>query len=203
MYRVPGHFSSHFTTSITEKTMRKGLRLIVPLATTFLFSVVGFNCTDDDDDNGDNGVNGNGTQNPTILELVNQNDSLNTLDSALTAAGLDSILNHTGPITLFAPTDAAFDSLSAGLLDTLLSNPQQTLLTILRYHVVADSIVSGDLAAGISVATVQGDSISIDTTEAGDFVLNGSVGLVAVDKIARNGVVHLIDQVLIPPADAP
>jgi len=177
--------------------MKKGLRLIVPLATAFLFSVVGFNCADDDDDNG---VNGNGTQKPTVLELVNQNDSLNILDSALTAAGLDSILNHTGPITLFAPTDAAFESLSAGLLDTLLSNPQQTLLTILRYHVVADSILSGDLAAGTSVATVQGDSISIDTTATGAYVLNASAGLVAVDEIARNGVVHLIDRVLIPPA---
>jgi uncharacterized surface protein with fasciclin (FAS1) repeats len=177
--------------------MKKALRLLTPLFTAFLLAVVGFNCADDDDD--DNGVNGNGEQNPTVLEIVNDNESLTTLDSALTAADLDSTLNHTGPLTLFAPTDSAFAALSEGLLDTLLNNPTGTLLSILQYHVVQDSIVSGDLAAGISVQTLQGASITVDTTATGDFVLNGTVGLVEVDKIARNGVVHLIDQVLIPP----
>ncbi len=188
------------STSISnrEKSMKKALRLLAPFFTAFLFAVIGFNCADDDDD--DNGVNGNGEQNPTILEIVNDNESLNTLDSALTAAGLDSALNHTGPLTLFAPTDEAFAALSAGRLDTLLSDPTGTLLSILQYHVVQDSIVSGDLAAGISVQTLQGGSITIDTAATGEFILNGSVGLVEVDKIARNGVVHLIDEVLIPPA---
>jgi uncharacterized surface protein with fasciclin (FAS1) repeats len=118
----------------------------------------------------------------------------NTLLAAAEAANLTSVLYNDGPITLFAPTDDAFAALPAGTVENLLKNPKE-LAKVLKYHLVKGNIFSDDLNNGSSVATVLGSPVSINTTEG---VLVNNAKVIQSDVEASNGVIHVIDKVLLP-----
>ena len=131
-----------------------------------------------------------------IVAVASGNPDFSTLVAALSAAGLVETLQGEGPFTVFAPTDAAFAALPEGLLEKLLLPENIAVLTaILTYHVVPGKVMSTDVTAG-DVATVEGSTIAI-TTDMGVMV-NGA-NVVAVDVAANNGVIHVIDAVIVPP----
>ena len=131
-----------------------------------------------------------------IVAVASGNPDFSTLVAALSAAGLVETLQGEGPFTVFAPTDAAFAALPEGLLEKLLLPENIAVLTaILTYHVVPGMVMSTDVTAG-DVATVEGSTIAI-TTDMGVMV-NGA-NVVAVDVAASNGVIHVIDAVIVPP----
>jgi uncharacterized surface protein with fasciclin (FAS1) repeats len=133
----------------------------------------------------------------TIVDVAAANPDFSTLVTAVTEAGLVETLSGEGPYTVFAPTDAAFEALPAGLLDALLLPENQEVLTqILTYHVVAGEVMSTDIQPG-DVATVEGEDITI-TTDDGGVQVNGAMVSTA-DVEASNGVIHVIDEVLVPP----
>lgn len=131
----------------------------------------------------------------TIVEVAQGNEDFSTLVAAITAAGLGEALSGAGPFTVFAPTNAAFDALPAGLLDKLLLPENKDVLTkILTYHVVSAKVMAADVAAG-DVATLEGSTFAI-TTDGGVKVNTSNV--TATDVEASNGVIHIIDAVLVP-----
>ena len=136
---------------------------------------------------------------PDIVDTAVSAGSFNTLVAAVQAAGLVETLKGPGPFTVFAPTDAAFAALPAGTVENLLMPENRDKLTaILTYHVVPGKVLSGDLAGQmLSAATVQGESVDIDGTM-GVKVDNATV--VSADIETSNGVIHVIDTVLIPGA---
>ena len=124
--------------------------------------------------------------------------SFNTVVAAVQAAGLDGTLADGGPFTVFAPTDDAFAALPDGLVDCLLLPESSDALTaILTYHVVDGTVLSTDLEE-VAVPTLQGENIEIGLTDG--VTLNGSVNVAAADVLASNGVIHVIDGVLVPPS---
>jgi uncharacterized surface protein with fasciclin (FAS1) repeats len=122
--------------------------------------------------------------------------SFTTLVAAVQAAGLVDTLKGEGPFTVFAPTDEAFAALPEGTVATLLlpENKDQ-LIAILTYHVVSGRVMSGDLSNGMTAATVQGGDVKI-MTESG-VTVNGA-NVVTADIEASNGVIHVIDAVILP-----
>ena len=131
-----------------------------------------------------------------IVTIASGNEDFTTLVAAVGAAGLVETLQGDGPFTVFAPTNAAFAALPAGLVDKLLLPENKDLLVkILTYHVVAGKVMSTDVMAG-EVASVEGQNITI-TTEGG-LKVNGA-NVVTVDIEASNGVIHVIDAVILPP----
>ena len=123
--------------------------------------------------------------------------SFGTLVAAVQAAGLVDTLKGDGPFTVFAPTDAAFAALPAGTVEELLKPENKDKLTaILTYHVVAGKVMSGDLSDGLSAATVNGANITIGTM--GGVTVNGA-NVTKADIEASNGVIHVIDAVILPP----
>ena len=118
----------------------------------------------------------------------------NTLLAAAKATNLTNSLYNDGPFTIFAPTDEAFSKLPDGTVESLLKNPTE-LAKVLKYHLVKGNIFSGDLNNGSSVLTVLGSPISIDTS---DGVLVNNARVVNADLEATNGVIHVIDTVLLP-----
>lgn len=135
-----------------------------------------------------------------IIDVAVGAGSFNTLAAALTAAGLVDTLKTAGPFTVFAPTDAAFAKLPAGTVDSLLKPENRAqLVSILTYHVVPGKITSNQLLEKITPATtVQGRQATIDGRN-GRVTVNG-VAVTAADVAASNGVIHVIDTVLMPPA---
>ena len=132
-----------------------------------------------------------------IVETAVQSGKFNTLVAALKAAGLVNTLNGKGPFTVFAPSDTAFSKLPTGTVDGLLKPENKAkLVSILAYHVIPGKIMSGDIAGKkISVKTVQGSEISVDAMYG--VKINDS-NVVSADIAATNGVIHVIDKVLIP-----
>ena len=132
-----------------------------------------------------------------IVETAVQSGKFNTLVAALKAAGLVNTLNGKGPFTVFAPSDTAFSKLPAGTVDGLLKPENKAkLVSILAYHVIPGKVMSGDIAGKkISVKTVQGSKISVDAMYG--VKINDS-NVVSADIAATNGVIHVIDKVLIP-----
>ncbi|MDU8928980.1 fasciclin domain-containing protein [Alisedimentitalea sp. MJ-SS2] len=123
--------------------------------------------------------------------------SFNTLAAALTAAGLIDTLKGDGPFTVFAPTDEAFAALPKGTVETLLKpENKDQLVAVLTYHVVPGKVMSSDLSDNMQAATVQGGKITIDLDN-GPMVNNAKV--VSADIAASNGVIHVIDKVILPP----
>jgi len=133
----------------------------------------------------------------TIVDVAVAND-FNTLVAAVQAAGLVETLQGDGPFTVFAPTDEAFAALPEGTLEGLLEDPE-ALAEILTYHVVSGSVLAEDVVGLDAATSVQGGDISIEVVDGG-VVLNGSSNVIATDVKASNGVVHVIDQVILPPA---
>jgi len=120
-----------------------------------------------------------------------------TLAAALTAAGLVETLKGPGPFTVFAPTDAAFAALPAGTVEDLLKpENKDKLIAVLTYHVVPGAVMSKDLTEGMMAKTVNGAEVTI-TLEGGAKV-NGAV-ISTADIAATNGVIHVIDSVILPP----
>lgn len=132
----------------------------------------------------------------TIVDVAAGNPDFSTLVAAVEAAGLVETLSGEGPFTVFAPTNEAFAALPAGVLDMLLlPENQETLVQVLTYHVVPGEVTSDLVTAG-DVATVEGSTIAITTDDG--VKINGTTTVTAVDVEASNGVIHVIDAVLIP-----
>jgi uncharacterized surface protein with fasciclin (FAS1) repeats len=127
-----------------------------------------------------------------------------TLVAAVQAAGLEETLRGEGPFTVFAPTDEAFAALPAGTLDALLADPTGQLADILTYHVVPGAVLAADVVGldGQAVTTVNGATITVGVAADGTVTLTDAAGnevtVVATDVEASNGVIHVIDGVLLP-----
>ncbi len=132
----------------------------------------------------------------TIVEIASDDDRFQTLVTAVVAAGLAETLQGEGPFTVFAPTDEAFAALPEGALEALLEDIP-ALTDILLYHVVAGAVTASDVVELESALTVQGEALTI-TLEGGVVRIN-EARVVIADIEASNGVIHVIDQVLIPP----
>ena len=130
-----------------------------------------------------------------IVEVAQANADFTTLVAAVVAADLATTLSGAGPFTVFAPTDAAFEALPAGILEKLLLPKNKAVLAkILTYHVVGAKVLSTDLTE-TEVATVEGSTVAITLTD-GAKVNDATV--TTADVMASNGVIHVIDKVLIP-----
>jgi uncharacterized surface protein with fasciclin (FAS1) repeats len=132
----------------------------------------------------------------TVVDIIVDSDVHNTLEAAVIAAELADDLSGTGPFTVFAPTDNAFAALPAGLVDELLMDPTGDLADILLYHVVSGSAPSSSLSDGDVFTTLLGQDITVTITGGNVFVNNAQV--IIADLMAENGIVHVIDAVLLP-----
>ncbi len=137
------------------------------------------------------------TAKPTIVEIAVGNPDFSTLVAALQAADLVDALSGEGPFTVFAPTNAAFAALPAGTLDDLLKPENKDQLTaILTYHVVSGKVMAADVVALTEATSLQGDTIAVSASEAG--VKVDAANVTATDISASNGVIHVIDAVILP-----
>jgi uncharacterized surface protein with fasciclin (FAS1) repeats len=132
-----------------------------------------------------------------IVDTAVDAGSFTTLVAAVEAAGLVETLKGEGPFTVFAPTDEAFAALPEGTVEDLLKpENKDKLVAVLTYHVVPGKVMSGDLSNGMTAATVQGSPVTIMTE--GGVTVNGA-HVVSADIAASNGVIHVIDAVILPP----
>jgi transforming growth factor-beta-induced protein len=143
------------------------------------------------------------TPEPTknIVEIAASDERFSTLVAAVTKAGLVETLSGPGPFTVFAPTNDAFAALLAELgitAEELLNSPD--LASILTYHVVAGKVTAADVVKLSKATTVNGKDITIEVVD-GNVILNGSIKVIITDLMASNGVIHVIDGVLLPPAN--
>ena len=157
-------------------------------------------CSDNGDSESNSGMN-DVAKTPTdaadIVDVAADTPDLSTLVEAVTAAGLAETLQGEGPFTVFAPTNEAFDALPAGELDRLLKPANKAeLAKILKYHVVSGEIMSSDLTNGQKAKTVEGGTLTV--TINGKTVKVNDATVVKADVPASNGVVHVIDRVLLP-----
>ncbi len=139
----------------------------------------------------------------TIVQVATEAGNFTTLVTAIKAAGLVETLQGAGPFTVFAPTDAAFAKLPAGTLESLLADKEQ-LASILTYHVVPGKVMASSIIAanGARPATVNGQTVDVVIRDSKVFVNNAQV--IMADIVASNGVIHVIDAVLLPkPAAVP
>ncbi|MDX9772826.1 MAG: fasciclin domain-containing protein [Bacteroidales bacterium] len=133
---------------------------------------------------------------PTVVDQALNNDSFSILVQAVVKAGLVDVLNGTGPFTIFAPTNAAFEALFATLgVSGIADLTAEQLTPILTYHVVSGNVLSTQLSAG-DVPTLNGEQLSITLSPAP--AINGSTNIIATDVQGSNGVIHVIDKVLLP-----
>lgn len=133
-----------------------------------------------------------------IVDTAASAGTFETLIAAAKAAGLAGALKGDGPLTVFAPTDDAFGALPAGTIETLLKpENKDQLATILKYHVVAGKVGSSALADGVRIETLAGIDAAISQTEGGFNIENARI--VSTDIDASNGVIHVIDRVILPP----
>jgi len=130
-----------------------------------------------------------------IVDTAVEAGTFTTLVAAVEAAGLVETLKGEGPFTVFAPTDEAFAALPEGTVEALLEDPE-ALAAVLTYHVVAGKVMSGDLSNNMMATTVNGADVTI-MTEGGVMVNDANV--VTADIEASNGVIHVIDAVILPP----
>ncbi len=133
----------------------------------------------------------------TVVDIAVGSTDHTTLVAAVQAAGLAETLSGAGPFTVFAPTNAAFNALPAGTVDDLLKpENKEKLASILTFHVVAGNVMSTDLTDGMKATTVNGQEITIGVAE-GKVTVNGA-NVTTADLKAGNGVVHVIDAVILP-----
>jgi uncharacterized surface protein with fasciclin (FAS1) repeats len=133
-----------------------------------------------------------------IVETAVSAGSFNTLATALTEAGLIETLKGEGPFTVFAPTDEAFAKIPEATLTALLKDKKE-LTRVLLYHVVAGNVMSSDVVKLTSAKTVEGSEASISVNDG--TVMVDKAKVLKVDIKASNGVIHVIDTVLLPPAE--
>ncbi|MEM0943857.1 MAG: fasciclin domain-containing protein, partial [Pseudomonadota bacterium] len=137
-----------------------------------------------------------GSASKDIVDTAVEAGSFNTLVAAVQAADLVDTLKGDGPFTVFAPTDEAFSKLPAGTVEDLLKpENKDKLVAILTYHVVPGKVMSTDLSDDMTAATVQGGDITIDLDEG---VKVNDASVVSADIVAENGVIHVIDTVILP-----
>ncbi|MEM7800559.1 MAG: ABC transporter substrate-binding protein [Chloroflexota bacterium] len=136
---------------------------------------------------------------PTIVEIAVEDGRFETLVAAVTAAGLAETLSGDGPFTVFAPTDDAFAALPEGTVEALLEDPEGALTDVLLYHVVDGAVMAETVVTLDSATTLGGDDVTI-TVDGGTVFLNDSVEVIITDIEGSNGVIHVIDTVLLPPA---
>ena len=133
----------------------------------------------------------------TIVDVASATDGFSTLVAAVIAADLVDTLSGEGPFTVFAPTDAAFADLPEGVLEALLEEEnREALVQILTYHVVNGAVFSEQVETG-PVTSVEGSTIAVEVSEDGVVTVNGAT-VTAVDIEASNGVIHVIDSVILP-----
>jgi uncharacterized surface protein with fasciclin (FAS1) repeats len=125
-------------------------------------------------------------------------DRFSTLRAALDSTGLDSVLASEGPYTLFAPPNKAFEALPPGTMEALMTERPDRLRTILAHHVVERRLATEEPSEALAVQTMSGDTISLRPTQAGISV--EGISVVDGDVAAANGLVHVVDRVLPPPA---
>merc|ERR1711988_2069775 len=159
--------------------------------------------TDDDNKNTDSGMGmgeeDSAKQGKNIVQLAVGTPSLSTLVSAVQAASLADVLSGSGPFTVFAPTNKAFEKVPAKVLSALLEPVNKaSLQELLKYHVAAGDVKSGMLKDGQKVPTLEGSELTVSIKD-GVVHLNGVAEVVQADVVASNGVVHVIDTVLVPP----
>ena len=140
-----------------------------------------------------------GAMKKDIVDTAVDAGTFNTLVAAVQAAGLVDTLKSEGPFTVFAPTDEAFAALPEGTVEDLLKpENKDQLVAILTYHVVSGKVMSGDIAGKTTMAaTVQGQELNINATKG---VMINDASVVTADIDTSNGVIHVIDKVLLPPA---
>jgi uncharacterized surface protein with fasciclin (FAS1) repeats len=132
-----------------------------------------------------------------IVDTAVAAGSFETLVAAVQAAGLVDALKGEGPFTVFAPTDEAFAALPEGTLEALLAEPEGDLTSILLYHVIPGKVMAGDLSDELMAETLQGTSVEF-TLGADGAVINDAM-IVTTDIETSNGVIHVIDAVILPP----
>jgi transforming growth factor-beta-induced protein len=135
-----------------------------------------------------------------IVDTAIEAGSFSTLIAAVQAAGLEEALRGEGPFTVFAPTDAAFAALPAGTVESLLEDPQGALKDILLYHVLSGKVMAADVTDGLEAETLLGKPVSFALHSGGVVTINGA-RIVATDIRTSNGVIHVIDAVILPPAE--
>ena len=192
------------------------MRRILPLAAVLAIALTTAACGNDDTETGaaaaPASTSATATPSPSPSESMAGSDIVDTavaagdfttLAAALDAAGLVETLKGEGPFTVFAPTDAAFAKLPAGTVETLLKDPKGDLTQILTYHVVPGKVLAADVVKldGQKVTTVQGGDLTVGVD--GDKVsltdaAGNTVNVTATDIEASNGVIHVIDGVLMP-----
>jgi uncharacterized surface protein with fasciclin (FAS1) repeats len=143
---------------------------------------------------------------PTVFDIISDSPDHNTLQLLLEAASLDGTLSEEGTLTVFAPTDDAFSLLPQELIDQLLSDPSGQLTDILLYHVTGSVINSSDLTDGTIGTSLQGLDYLVTSVETGGFTINSNGGagamITVTDLAGTNGVVHVIDAIMIPTTNA-
>ena len=133
----------------------------------------------------------------TVVDIIVNSEDHNILETVVTAAGLADTLSTEGPFTVFAPTDAAFGALPQEVIDALLADPTGDLTDVLLYHVLSGEVLSTDLMDGMTATTLNGADITVTINDDGIFINDAQVTV--ADIQADNGVVHVIDAVLMPP----
>lgn len=131
-----------------------------------------------------------------IVQVASKDYDLSTLVQLVSDQGLVPTLEGDGPFTLFAPVDTAFAAIS----ETLAGLTSEQVTEVLTYHVIASKALSGDLSDGQTIETFQGEDITVAIDASGTVTINGSVNVTSVDIEGTNGVIHLIDGVLLPPS---
>jgi transforming growth factor-beta-induced protein len=132
-----------------------------------------------------------------IVDIAVANEDFSTLVTAVTAAGLVDTLKSEGPFTVFAPTNEAFAKVPAELMTALLADPEGALTQILLYHVVPGKVMSSDLSEGLEATTVQGEAVTFSLADGAKV---NDANIIAADVEASNGVIHVIDSVILPPS---
>ncbi len=135
----------------------------------------------------------------SIVDVAAENGNFTTLLAAAEAAGLAEMLDANGPFTVFAPTDAAFASLPEGTVESLLEDPTGALRQILLYHIVQGEVSAADVVTLDMAQTALGKYVGIEVMDGG-VVLNGGANVVMTDIQTENGIIHVIDAILLPPA---
>jgi uncharacterized surface protein with fasciclin (FAS1) repeats len=142
-----------------------------------------------------------GSEAPTadLVDTAVSAGSFSTLVAAVQAAGLEETLRGPGPFTVFAPTDAAFEALPAGTVDNLLlPENRERLRAVLTYHVVSGRVLAADASGLTEAPTVNGAAAPIGPSADGGLTIGGA-NIVTTDILASNGVIHVIDAVILPP----
>jgi uncharacterized surface protein with fasciclin (FAS1) repeats len=169
-------------------------------------------CSSDSDDSADDApattaaattddtAMGDGMMDETIVDVAASNPDFSTLVELVTAAGLGETLSGEGPFTVFAPTDEAFEAVDPATLESLGADTD-ALTAVLTYHVVPASVMAADLTDGQVVETVQGGTFTVNITDEGVTLTDGAgqtINVIDTDLEASNGVIHVIDGVLLP-----